>query len=199
MKYLLLLFLISPFHVWAQTDMTSHAQTDTLKQIGSELVPAPSGRYGQGTRTQYTYDGIDVRSPKDLGKYILVSGNKTAITEFNSYMSGRQTGTIFVLVGSAACLGGIIGIINARSDPKSSNPFQGPARTETGPSGAGGLVVGLIGAGLIGAGWSMRLPGPHLRRAVQYYNKDLKQRGISWQLTPYSSVANSGVGLVGRF
>ena len=199
MKTLLLLLIGCPLLAWAQPDSLPHVRPTALKPIGSDLVPT-YGRYGYGGRTQYTYDGLDVRSPKDLGQYILASGNETAIQEFNAYMSSRQAGTVLVVVGSGMAIGGLIGIMNARSAENSSNPFQGPPRSTTGPSGVGGMLVGVFGAGLIGVGWGMRLPGPHLRRAVQYYNRSLKQQqGISWQLKPYATYSNSGVGLVGRF
>ncbi len=190
MKTLFFLFLISPFQLWAQSD--------TLKPIGSDVTTG-YGRYGNGVRIRYMYDGIDVRSPKDLGHYILASGDVNAIQEFQSYQRSRQTGTLFVVLGTAAAVGGMIGLINARSAPDSQNPFQGPARFTTGPTGGGAFLVGLTGTALIGLGWGMRLPGPHLRRAVQYYNRSLKRRGISWKMSPYSSFTNTGLGLIGRF
>lgn len=59
----------------------------------------------------------------------------------------------------------------------------------------------LSGAILAGIGWGMQMPGQHVRRAVQYYNRALKQPlpGVSWKFQPYSTLTNAGVGLVGQF
>lgn len=87
MKALLLLFLMAPLKLWAQAE--------TLKPIGSELIPGGyyGGRYGYGqsVRTQYTYDGVDIK-PKALGPYMLASGNSDAIREFDAYIRNRHTG-----------------------------------------------------------------------------------------------------------
>jgi len=203
MKKLLFLLLMLPLFARAQPDSPRPIRPTDLKPIGSDLVPGYyGGRYGYGgVRTRYTYDGIDVGRVTDLEKYIRASGDVDANAEYDRFIARRETGTVLVLVGTGAVIGGLIGITNARSDNNSSNPFQGPARSTTGPSGAGGFLVSIAGAVLIGVGWNMRLPGQHVRRAVQYYNRALKQQqpGVSWKLQPYSALTNSGVGLVGRF
>lgn len=126
MKTLLFLLTVLPLCAWAQPDTLRPIRPEELKPIESELQPAYYGRYGTTVRSQYMYDGLDVRSPKELGKYILASGNGEAIREFQSYMSSRQTGTVFVVLGTGLSIGGLIAIISARSSPQSSNPFQGP-------------------------------------------------------------------------
>ena len=201
MRKLLLLLLAFPLFAWAQPDSPRPIRPAAdLKPIGSDLVPTYS-RYGYGSRAQYTYDGINVRRVTDLEKYIRASGDVDANAEYDRFIARRETGTVLVLLGTGAVIGGLIGITNARSDNNSSNPFQGPARSTTGPSGAGGFLVSIAGAVLIGVGWNMRLSGQHVRRAVQYYNRALKhqQPGVSWKLQPYSTFSNAGVGLVGRF
>ncbi len=201
MKYLLIFLLTCPLLTLAQSDSLLPVRRDTLKLIGTDLVPTSGGLYWRGNRVQYTYDGIDVRSPKDLGRYILASGNEAAIREFNGYLVNRQTGTAFVVVGSCATIGGLIMTLNANSNADSGGPYRGTSRSTVNRDGLAGTVISLLGSALIGAGWSMRLPGQRLRRAVQYYNQGLKQRqpGVSWKLEPYSGFNQAGIGLVGRF
>lgn len=77
--------------------------------------------------------------------------------------------------------------------------YQTVSDTKRVNTNAAGLVTLLGGGVLTALGWCLNMPGRHVRRSVQYYNRALKQPGISWQLTPYSTAGNSGVGLVGRF
>ncbi|MVM33225.1 hypothetical protein GO755_24505 [Spirosoma sp. HMF4905] len=217
MKKVLLLLLLGPLHVWAQQDrIPPPVSAENLKPIESDLVPAYNSRYGTSMRTQYMYDGLDVRHAKDLGPYILASNNPDAIREFNSYLTSRHAGGWLIGGGLIASgVGLIVGISNDHSGEANKGPYSStgvvsngticygycnsvPDRTNQAAVKAGvttlfsGLIVAAIGA-------YMLRPGPHLRRSVQYYNRSLKQQGISWQLTPYSSLSNSGVGLVGRF
>lgn len=198
MKTLLLFFFVLPLQLWAQSDTLKPIRTDSLKLIGTDLISG-YGRYGNGVRSQYTYDGIDVRQVMDLEKYIRASGDVDANTEFDRYLNRRQRSVPLIVAGSLVAVGGIIGIAIARSAPDSRNPFQGPARSTTGPDGSVGLVISILGIGFATWGFTLRAPGDHVRRAVQYYNRALKQRGITWQLSPYSTTSNSGVGLAGRF
>lgn len=206
MKKLLFFILLSPVYVWAQVDTTELVRRDALKPIETDLLPAYRGRYGTGVRTQYMYDGLDVRRVTDLEKYIRASGDIDANAEFDRFKARRQSSLPLILVGSAAYIGGLIGMANAiSSDPNRrtvtySSPTYPYTRTSTvSDRGVGGLVVSLLGVGIGAWGFSLRAPGQHLRRAVQYYNRSLKQSGISWQLKPYSTYSNSGIGLVGRF
>ncbi|GAB3798182.1 hypothetical protein GCM10028819_18690 [Spirosoma humi] len=227
MKTLLLLLLLCPLSVWAQQDkIPLPVQGENLKPIESDLIPSYNGRYGQQVKTQYVYDGLDIRRAKDLGQYIYASGDPNAIREFNAYISSRKAGGWLIAGGiTSAIVGAIImGSNGPGSDGKfiAQQPYVCPTGYACGGSGgvvyggqiagyqavtdtqrkntyaAGGLTL-LGGVLMAGIGWGLNMPGSHLRRSVQYYNRALKQRGISWQLTPYSSMANSGVGLVGRF
>ena len=227
MKTLLLLLLLSPLSLWAQQDrIPSPGQGENLKPIESDLVPSYNGRYGQQVKTQYMYDGLDVRHAKDLGQYIYASGDPDAIHEFNAYISSRKAGGWLIAGGLTAATVGAI--IMGSNGPGSNGKFtlQQPYVCPTGYAcgGSGGVVYGgqiagyqtmadtqrkntyaaggltlLAGMLMTGIGWGLNMPGSHLRRSVQYYNRALKQRGLSWQLTPYSSLSNSGVDLVGRF
>ncbi len=229
MKKILLLLFLCPLHLWAQQDrIPPPVQAESLKPIESDLIPTYNGRYGQHVRAQYMYDGLDVRRAKDLGQYIYASGDPDAIHEFNAYINSRKTGGWLIAGGiTSALIGAIImGSNGPGSDGKFTiqQPFYCPTGYACGGTGISGTVYGgqiagyqtvtdthrqntyavggimfLGGAILAGIGWGMNLPGQHVRRSVQYYNRALKQRGISWQLTPYSSLSNSGVGLVGRF
>ncbi|ADB41331.1 hypothetical protein Slin_5363 [Spirosoma linguale DSM 74] len=227
MKALLLLLLLSPLSAWAQQDrLPPPVSSENLKPIESELTPSYNGRYGQQVKTQYMYDGLDVRHAKDLGQYILASGDRDAIHEFNRYIGSRHTGGWLIAGGITwAIIGAVImGSNGPGSDGKftTQQPYYCPTGYACGGSGGmvyGGQVVSyqtvpdthrqnmyakggvfmLGGAILAGIGWGLNMPGPHLRRSVQYYNRALKQQGISWRVTPYSSLSNSGVGLVGRF
>ncbi len=209
MKTLLFLLLSWPLGLWAQTEM--------LKPIESDLVPRYGGRYGTEVRTQYVYDGLDVRHPKDLRKYIMASADGDAIREFNAYMVSRRAGSWLIAAGvltSGIGLG--VALTNDRSGEASLGTYSSVATPMPNGTVCGGycnavpdrtnrtavragittMASGLLMVAL--GGWMLR-PGQHMRRSVQYYNRALKQQGILWQLTPHSSVTNSGVGLVGRF
>ena len=226
MKTLLILLLVCPLLTWAQVDLSAPVRSEDLKPIQSDLVPGYyGGRYGRSVRTQYTYDGLDIK-PKALGQYILASGDPDAIREFNAYVSGRHAGGWLIGGGVATMIVGvaIMGSNGPNSDGKftTQQPYVCPMGQVCGGSLGtvyGGQVAGyqtvydtkrananvaggvtlLVGAIATGIGWGMQYPGQHARRAVQYYNRSLNQRGISWQLTPYSNLSNSGIGLVGRF
>ncbi|GAB3539361.1 hypothetical protein [Spirosoma fluminis] len=229
MKTILFPLLLVSFKLLAQSPVVpSLIQSDTLKLIESELQPGYYNRYGQTVRSQYMYDGLDIKA-KNLKPYIMASGDPVAIREFQSYMNGRHTGGWLIAGGITSA---IIGAIIMGSNGPNSNgkfivqqPIVCPPGYACGGSATGGkLVYGgqiagyqdvidtkrqntyagggitlISGAILAGIGWCMQIPGPHVRRAVQHYNRTLKQRGVSWQVKPYSSFSNSGVGLVGRF
>ena len=207
MKKLCLLLLLGPAMAWAQTEV--------LKPIEHDLVPAYNGRYGRNVRTQYVYDGLDVRHPMELQKYIMASGDANAIQEFQKYVANRHTGTALVVTGIVAMVTGAT--INLSNRPYSDGTFytQQPYQCPTGyicggsstirvydtkranANGIGGLTL-LAGGILTGIGWGMRIPGGHVRRAVQYYNRSLRN-GLSLRIEPYTSYSSSGLGLVGRF
>ena len=172
------------------------------------------------------YDGLDIKA-KNLAPYIMASGDPTAIHEFTAYMNSRHAGGWLIAGGVTSVLIGaiIMGSNGPGSDGKFTiqQPYVCPTGYACGSSSGtvyGGQIAGyqpvtdtqrkntyniggvmlLSGAILAGIGWGMQLPGQHLRRAVQYYNRSLKQQqGISWQLKPYATYSNSGVGLVGQF
>ena len=85
MKNLLVILLLCPFGLRAQIDSFAPYRKEDLKPIESDLLPSYNGRYGTGVRTQYTYDGLDVRRAMDLRPYIMSSGDPAAIHEFNAY------------------------------------------------------------------------------------------------------------------
>lgn len=227
MKTILLLLLLYPFGLWAQQGtLPPPISAENLKPIETDLIPSYNGRYGQQVKEQYIYDGLDVRHAKDLGQYIYASGNPDAIREFDRYVSNRHTGGWLIAGGiTSAIIGTIImGSNGPGSDGKFTmqQPFICPTGSICGGSLGtvyGGQVAGyqtvtdtqrqnsyakggllLIGGAILaGIGWGLSRPGQHVRRSVQYYNRALRQQGVSWRLTPYSSWSNSGVGLVGRF
>ena len=229
MKKLLLLLLFCPLSLWAQQDrIPPPIQGEELKPIQSDLIPSYNGRYGHQVKTQYMYDGLDVRHARDLGQYILASGDPDAIHEFNAYIGSRKAGGWLIAGGiTSAIIGAIImGSNGPGSDGKFTmqQPFYCPTGYACGGTGISGTIYGggiagyqtvtdtqrqnsyakggvllLGGALMAGIGWGLNMPGQHLRRSVQYYNRALKQRGVSWRLTPYSSWTNAGVGLVGHF
>ena len=215
MTRLLLLLLLCPFVV--------QAQQEDLKPIGTDLVPTNewNGTWWQsGVKTQYTYDGLDIR-PNQLGQYILASGDVDAIREYNAYTSSRQAGGWLIAAG---LLTAVVGAPIMFSNRPNSNgkfeitqPFVCPSGMYCGtPVGGGsrqtvtipnvqrrrsfntGSALLMGGAILAGVGWGLKLPGWHVRRSVQYYNRALKERGVSWRLTPYSTGMASGIGLVGQ-
>ena len=205
MKTALFFLLFVPFDVWAQADTLKPIRIDTLKVIGTELISG-YGRYGRGVRTQYTYDGIDVRRPLDLEKYIRASGDVDAITELDRIRARRQSSWPLIILGSGLYIGGLIGIANAidsdtdrRTITYSTLTYPYTQTRTVSSKGAGGLIVALVGVGLGTWGFSLRAPGSHFRRSVQYYNRSLRQRGISWHMVPYSSTTASGVGFIGKF
>lgn len=205
MRVLFIILLWYPFLLRGQSDTLRPIRADTLKPIERDLIPYPS-RYGRRFRAQYTYDGIDVRRSTDLEKYIRASGDVDANAEFDRFLARRRSSWPLILIGSAAYIGGLIGGANAvASDPNRRTVTYTTAtypytRTATvSDRGAGGFVIALVGVGLAAWGFGLRAPGQHVRRSVQYYNRALKQRGISWRLTPYSTGVASGVGLTGRF
>lgn len=228
MKTLLFFLLILSYQLRAQSELAVSIPRDSLKPIQSELTTNYYGRYGNAIQTQYVYDGLDVRHAKDLGKYITASGDLTAIREFNSYMSGRHAGGWLIAAGTASAITGLIMMASNGPGSDGKFITQQPITCPTGyvcggtafgsKTGTGGIVgyqpvedtprknsfyaggsLMMLGALVIGAGWLMQLPGKHVRRAVQHYNKSLQQRGVSWEMTPYSTVSHSGLGLVGRF
>ncbi|GAB4026088.1 hypothetical protein [Spirosoma koreense] len=230
MKTLLTIFFVYPLTLWAQIDTTHVIRPQTLKPIESEFIPGHSySRYGGSARTQYIYDGLDVRHPKDLAPYILASGDPNAIGELNKYLNSRQTGNWLIAGGVVTAIVG--GIIMGSNGPGSDGKFtmQQPYVCPTGYACGGNATAGTLvyggqiagyqtvtdtrrqnafGAGgatllggviMAGVGWGMHLPGQHFRRAVQYYNRSLKQQGISWHVSPYATFGNSGLGVIGHF
>lgn len=205
MKTLFIILALYPLFLYAQSDTLPPFHRDNLKPIESDLIPG-YGRYGRGVRTQYIYDGIDVRRSTDLEKYIRASGDVDANAEFDRFLARRQASWPLLIIGSAAYIGGLIGGANAvASDPNRrtvtyTTPTYPYSRTSTVSNrGTGGFVVALVGAGLAAWGFGLRAPGQHVRRSVQYYNRAVKQQGISWKLVPYATGAASGIGLAGHF
>lgn len=227
MKTLRLILLLCPYYLWAQqVTLPPPISAENLKPIETELIPYYNGRYGQQIKTQYIYDGLDIRHAKELGQYIYASGNPDAIREFDRYISSRHTGGWLIAGGLTSAIVGVI--IMGSNGPGANGKFtmQQPYVCPTGYicSGSVGTVYGgqiagyqtttdtqrrntyatggillLGGAILAGIGWGLHRPGQHVRRSVQYYNRALKQQGVSWQFSPYSYWSNAGVGLVGRF
>lgn len=215
---LLLLILTVSYQLRAQSGFFIPTQSDTLKPIQLELTPSYN-RYGKIVRVRYRYDGLDIQHAKDLGKYIMASGDATAMQEFDKYLSGRKAGGWLIATGISTALAGFI--LQASNRPSADDTFvtRQPVASTPGViiyggtnsgyinvedtqrknSYYGGMTMGILGALVLGAGMLMKLPGKHVRRAVQYYNKSLQQRGVSWQMTPYSTVSHTGIGLVGRF
>lgn len=222
MTRILLFLVLCSFAAWAQPD--------NLKPIGSDLLPSNywNGHGWQsGVKTQYTYDGLDIRA-RDLGQYIMASGDANATREYNAYRNSRHAGGWLIAGGVLTAIIGTPIMLSNRpgSDGKftTQQPYVCPTGYACGGT-SGKMVYGgrvafyqtvpdtrrekanavggvmlLSGAILAGIGWGMQLPGKHVRRAVQYYNRALKQQqpGISWQLQPYATGCTSGIGLVGR-
>ncbi|WP_229374493.1 hypothetical protein [Fibrella rubiginis] len=225
MKLTLLLLFVCPLQLWAQADSVQTLRREDLKLIESELQPAYYGRYGTTVRSQYMYDGLDIKA-KQLAPYIMASGEPTAIQEFNKYISNRHTGGWLIAGGITAMLVGTIvgtsnspvnvqkpiicptGMVCYGTSSGSSGPvyaggivgYQNGVDSQREAAVSAGLLTALTGCILTGIGWGLYTPGKHVRKAVQFYNRALKQRqGISWQLQPYSSYSSAGVGLAGRF
>lgn len=210
-RNLLFLLLLCPPGAWAQPD--------TLKPIGSELQPGFGGSPygGDVVRNQYTYDGLDVRRPiQTLGKYILASGDKDAIYHYNKQLAVQKTGGALVASGVVSMLvGGILSLSNQpyadgtfyRVEPApmrpgwiySSSPTQQVYDRSRASRNTIGGVIALTGCILTGIGWANQYPGRHFRRSVQYYNRALKQRGITYHLEPYGQGTEGGIRLTGRF
>lgn len=212
MKTSLLLFLLAPAIAWAQAD--------TLKPIGTDLIPVYGGQYGSHVGVRYTYDGLDVRRPKELGQYIMASGNPEAMAAFQRYIGGRKAGGWMIAAGLVSAA---IGLPIMLSNKPNSNgqftitqPFQCPPGYFCGSVGGNtptiqvpdasrkrsfntGAAMWLAGSSVALIGVLLNRPGQNLRSAVQYYNRALKQRGISWRVSPYSTFSASGMGLVGTF
>ncbi len=216
MKLIFLLLFLCPVLAWAQAD--------TLKPIGSELIPTYNGQYGSGVAIQYMYDGLDVRRPKELGKYIMASGSPEAIQAFQQYKSSRRAGGWLIAAGALSMVIGTPIMLSNKPDADGKflmrQAYKCPAGyvCSSGMGGIGGPLptvqvpdvarlrannVGsamfLAGGLVAGIGSLMIFPGRNFRTAVQHYNRALKQRGISWQVSPYSTFSNSGVGFVGTF
>ena len=210
MTRFLLLFALCP--------LVLLAQPDTLRPIDSDLLPATywDGNMMQsGVKTQYTYDGLDIRA-KDLGQYIIASGDANAVREYKTYLNSRQAGGWLIAAGViTAVIGAPIMLSNrpgkggefmtTQSLPCSSPGFYcigdgmiDVPDTQRRRSYYAGSALFLGGAVLAGIGWGLKIPGRHVRRSVQYYNRALRERGISWRLTPYATGSASGLGLVGR-
>lgn len=221
MTRFLLLLILCPF--------IAEAQQNDLKPIGSDLLPSnywDGNSFQSSVKVQYTYDGLDIRA-KDLGQYIIASGDADATREYNAYLNSRQAGGWLIAGGVlTAVIGAPIMLSNRPgSDSKfvTQQPYVCPTglvcgSTVTGKTVYGGGVLGnfpvadtqrrrsyyagsvlfLGGAIIAGIGWGLNLPGRHMRRSVQYYNRALRERGISWKLQPYSTGSPSGIGLVGR-
>lgn len=222
MKLILLLLLLSPIQLWAQADSVQTLHLENLKPIESELQPAYYGRYGTTVRSQYMYDGLDIKA-KQLAPYIMASGEPTAIQEFNKYLSNRHTGGWLIAGGIVTMIVGTA--VAASNSPTSVQqaivcPTGYACGGSSGQMVFGGAVIGyqkvrdsgretavgvgfstlIVGGVLATWGWMLQYPSNHVRKAVQFYNRALRQRqGISWQLQPYSSYSSAGIGLTGRF
>lgn len=214
MTRILLLLLLCSF--------VARAQQNDLKPIGYETLPTYVGRYGGWSgRIQYTYDGLDIRA-RQLEPYIVASANREAIQNYNAYLTSRHVGGWLIAGGLVTTLVG--GIVMGSNGPNENGRFTKPFNCPTGMAcfTAGGtfyggqqvgtqpdpdrervynrgVVTALLGVIVAGIGWGMTTPGRRVRQAVQHYNRALKEQGISWQLQPYSTVSNSGIGVVAQF
>lgn len=226
MKRLCVLLLFLPSLLRAQTDSVQTLRRQDLKPIGTDLIPAYRGYYyGTTVQSQYTYDGLDIKA-KNLVPYIVASGNPDAIREINAYVSNRHTGGWLIAGGVTSMIVGTV--MMASNSPGADGKFTmqqpyvcptGFACSSGGKTVYGGQVVGyttevdterknafsagfvvLLGGGILtGIGWGLNLPGGHVRRAVQYYNRSLKQAGVSWRIQPGTTITAAGLTLSGRF
>lgn len=200
MKTLFLLLIGLPIGGWAQTE--------PLKPIETTLEPSyqyfhHGSGYGLGQR--YMYDGIEVRRALDLAPYIKASGNENAIQEFQQYVRQRRVRTTMLVAGGSTMLLG--GIIATTGLAGSSNAFLispnattiGAFTNEARRTQTTGLLTAGAGFAVAAIGALALHPEFHLRRSIQYYNRALKQQGVSWQVTPYANISHSGIGLVARF
>ncbi|WP_018617951.1 hypothetical protein [Spirosoma luteum] len=198
MKTLFLFLIILPASVWAQTE--------PLKPI--ETTSEPTYQYfhhgnGYGLSQRYIYDGIEVRRAPDLAPYIEASGDKNAIQEFQQYVRQRRLRTIMLVVGgSTMLLGGIIttrlGASQTLTGPLTATSL-GAFTNEARKTHTTALLTAGVGFAIAAIGALALHPDFHLRRSIQYYNRSLKQQGVSWQVMPYSSISHSGIGLMAQF
>lgn len=222
MKTLLFMLLALPLLAQAQSDTLRSARREDLKPIGNDLIPTYYGRYGWGARPQYTYDGLDIR-PRELGPYILALGDENATREWQKYQTGRSAGVLMIIGGSITTIAGFATMGSNRPD---ANGNFYVARTYTLSQGvsivggngqtyntitvqeedtsrknayAGGVLLGMTGSILAGIGVCMQFPGRHVRRAVQYYNRALRQQGVSWRLEPTGVLMGGGLKLAATF
>ena len=120
MKTLFLFLFALPIGVWAQNE--------PLKPI--ETTSEPTYQYfGHGNRyglsQRYMYDGIEVGRAPDLAPYIMSSGDKNAIQEFQQYTRQRRLRTIMLAAGGATMLlGGIITTKSSLPDYFRVHPIQ---------------------------------------------------------------------------
>ncbi|WP_138992985.1 hypothetical protein [Larkinella sp. C7] len=214
MKTLYVLLLAWPVGVWAQSEPLKPIETVTYS------VPIYT-QYGYRNQPsmQYLYDGIEVRRATDLGQYILASNDPNAIREYRQFKSGRELGTSLMLVGGVTSLVGIIITANPKEVqsqngvPKGLTYYNGAwygnglvylgnpyANTETKKEvRKGGLVTMTTGLSMFLIGSLIRIPGFHFRRSIQYYNKSLQTKGVSFRLEPHIDYTNAGMGVVARF
>ncbi|MEZ0612058.1 hypothetical protein ACAW74_26345 [Fibrella sp. WM1] len=227
MNRLCLLLLLMPSLLFAQPDSVQTLRRQDLKPIETELVPGYYNRYyGPTVRPQYTYDGLDIKT-RDLVPYIQASGDPDAIREINTYISNRHTGGWLIAGGVA---GMIVGTVMMASNAPGADgkftmqqPYICPTGFACGYSGGtvyGGQQAGtvtvpdnqrknvfgagfavLLGGGILtSVGWCLNIPGQHVRRAVQYYNRSLRQeQRVSWHLQPGTPTTAAGLTLRGRF
>lgn len=230
MKILTLLLTALPLLAQAQPDTLRPIRPEDLKPIETELLPAYYGRYGATVRSQYMYDGLDIEAKnltpyihasgdpvaiREFDTYIsrrhtggfMIAGGIVAAIVGTAIMGanrpdadGRFTTQQPITCPSGNFCGGSLTGGKAVQGTGQIIGYEPATDTRRQNAYAGGFLTLLTGGILGGIGWAMQYPGQHVRRAVQHYNRSLRQRqGVSWQLSPYSSGAPAGVGLVGRF
>ncbi|CCH02191.1 hypothetical protein FAES_4191 [Fibrella aestuarina BUZ 2] len=227
MNRLCLLLLLLPSLLFAQHDSVQTLRRQDLKPIGNDLVPDYRGPYyGSTVSTQYTYDGLDIIA-RHLVPYIQASGDPDAIREINAYIRNRHTGGWLIAGGVATMVVGTVMVAsnapNADGKFTTQQPYICPTGLACGYSGGvvyGGQQAGavtvpdnqrknafgagfavLLGGGILtGIDWGLNLPGQHVRRAVQYYNRSLRQeQRVSWRLQPGTITTAAGLTLRSRF
>lgn len=226
MNRLCLLLLLLPSLLFAQVDSVQTLRRQDLKPIGTDLIPDyRSPYYGPAVRSQYTYDGLDIKA-RQLVPYIQASGNPDAIREINTYIRNRHTGGWLIAGGVASMIVGTVMMASNApgADGKftTQQPYICPTGFACGYSGGvvyggqqagtttvvdnqrkgafGGVAVLVGGSLLTSIGWCLTLPGQHVRRAVQYYNRALRQeQRVSWQIQPGATTTAAGLTLRGRF
>lgn len=214
MKTLYLVLLAWPVGVWAQ-------QSEPLKPIETVTYSVPlytQYGYRPHSTSNYLYDGIEVRRPTDLGKYILASGDPDAIREYRQFKSGRELGAGLLVVGSVTTLVGMIITATPKETPAQNNVpkltyynglwygngmvYSGNPYADTEPKKQvrkGGIITMTTGLSAILIGALVRMPGFHFRRSIQYYNKSLRTKDVSIRLEPRYDYTGAGAGLVARF